>query len=39
MTDHLQHREEILLESLMAGKLPRNLSWNEVVEASNPRQT
>jgi hypothetical protein len=32
MTGHLQHREEMLLESLMAGKLPRNLGWNHVVE-------
>lgn len=32
MTDHLQHKQEMLLASLLAGKLPRNLSWNEVVE-------
>ena len=32
MTDHLQHKQEMLLASLLAGKLPRNLSWSEVVE-------
>jgi tryptophan 2,3-dioxygenase len=32
MTDHLQHKQGMLLASLLAGKLPRNLSWNEVVE-------
>jgi hypothetical protein len=32
MTDHLQHKQGLLLASLLAGKLPRNLSWNEVVE-------
>ena len=32
MADHLQHNEQMLLASLQAGKLPRNLSWNEVVE-------
>ena len=32
MTDHLQHKQGLLLASLMTGKLPRNLSWSEVVE-------
>lgn len=32
MNEHLRHKEEIVLESLLAGKLPRNLSWNDVVE-------
>jgi hypothetical protein len=32
MADHLQHKQEMLLASLLAGKLPRNLSWNQVVE-------
>jgi hypothetical protein len=29
---HLRHKHEILLASLLAGKLPLNLSWAEVVE-------
>jgi tryptophan 2,3-dioxygenase len=32
MADHLQHKQVMLLGNLLAGKLPRNLSWNEVVE-------
>lgn len=32
MTGQLQSKQEMLLASLLAGKLPRNLSWNEVVE-------
>ena len=33
MNSHLQHNQTMLLRSLTTGKLPRNLSWNEVVEA------
>jgi hypothetical protein len=32
MKNHLHHREEMLLNGLLAGKLPRNLVWSEVVE-------
>jgi hypothetical protein len=32
MDTHLRHKHEVLLESLLSGKLPRNLSWSEVVE-------
>jgi hypothetical protein len=32
MGGHLRHKHEVLLESLLSGKLPRNLSWSEVVE-------
>jgi hypothetical protein len=32
MKNHLHHKEEMLLNGLLAGKLPRNLSWSEVVE-------
>jgi hypothetical protein len=32
MKSHLQHNQTKLLRSLTTGKLPRNLSWNEVVE-------
>ena len=32
MIGHLQRSQEKLLTSLLAGKHPRNLSWNEVVE-------
>ena len=32
MNGHLRHKEEVLLASLLAGKLPLNLGWAEVVE-------
>jgi len=32
MTFHLQHNQETLLANLLAGKLPRNLAWDEAVE-------
>ena len=32
MSSHLQQNHTMLLRSLTTGKLPRNLSWNEVVE-------
>jgi hypothetical protein len=32
MNDPIRHDHEELLESLVAGKLPRNLSWNAVVD-------
>jgi hypothetical protein len=32
VNDHLKHKHEMLLASLLAGKLPLNLSWAEVVE-------
>ncbi len=32
MTDRLDHKQEMLLGSLMGGKLPRNLAWSEVTE-------
>jgi len=32
MNSHLQHNQKMLLSNLTTGKLPRNLSWNEVVE-------
>jgi hypothetical protein len=32
MNRHLRYKHEILLENLLAGKLPHNLSWNELVE-------
>lgn len=32
MNAHTHHEQEALLESLLAGKLPRNLSWSTVVE-------
>jgi hypothetical protein len=32
MTDRLDHKQEALLASLLAGKLPRNLAWSEVTE-------
>jgi len=32
MSEPLQHKQETLLTSLLAGKLPRNLGWSEVVE-------
>jgi len=32
MNSHLPHNQTKLLKSLTSGKLPRNLSWNEVVE-------
>ena len=32
MIDRLDHKQETLLASLLAGKLPRNLPWNEVIE-------
>ncbi len=32
MSTHLRHKDEMLLASLVAGKLPLNLSWSEVVE-------
>jgi hypothetical protein len=32
VNEHLRHKDEVLLASLVAGKLPHNLSWAEVVE-------
>ncbi len=32
MNDHIRRDHEDLLESLIGGKLPRNLSWNAVVD-------
>jgi hypothetical protein len=32
MNDHIRHDHEDLLDSLVGGKLPRNLSWNSVVD-------
>ena len=32
MNGQLRHKDEMLLASLLAGKLPLNLSWTEVVE-------
>jgi hypothetical protein len=32
MTTHLRHNQQALFQSLMTGKMPRNLPWNEVVE-------
>jgi len=32
MDPHLHRKHEILLENLLSGKLPHNLSWDEVVE-------
>jgi hypothetical protein len=32
MSAHLRHDHELLLNSLREGKLPRNLSWDEVVD-------
>jgi hypothetical protein len=32
VSEHLRHKHEMLLASLLAGKLPLNVSWTEVVE-------
>jgi hypothetical protein len=32
MSTHVRHDQEVLLESLLAGKLPRDLHWSEVLE-------
>ena len=32
MSTHVRHDHELLLESLLNGKLPRNLAWHDVVE-------
>src|SRR5580700_7788137 len=32
MNRHLDHKQELLLESLLAGALPHNLPWSDVVE-------
>src|ERR1700689_1553960 len=32
MDRHLDHRHELILESILAGSLPRNLAWSDVVE-------
>jgi hypothetical protein len=32
MKTHLRHDHEELLQSVLAGKLPRNLSWTDVIE-------
>ncbi len=32
MNGHLDHKHELILKSLQAGSLPRNLHWNDVVE-------
>jgi len=32
MNAHLDHKHELLLESLLGGSLPRNVHWSDVVE-------
>src|SRR6202034_374847 len=32
MSEHIRHDLDLLHRSLLDGKLPRNLSWNEAVE-------
>jgi hypothetical protein len=32
MDRHLDHRHELILESILAGSLPRNLAWSDVIE-------
>ena len=32
MSTHLDHKHEMLLENLLAGSLPRNVHWSDVVE-------
>jgi hypothetical protein len=32
MNTHLDHKHELILESLLGGGLPRNLRWDDVVE-------
>ena len=32
MNDHIRHDHEDLLDSLVGGKLPRNLTWSAVVD-------
>jgi hypothetical protein len=32
MNRHLDHKQKLLLESLLAGSLPRNVRWSDVVE-------
>jgi hypothetical protein len=32
MNTHLDRKHELILESLLAGGLPRNLRWDDVVE-------
>jgi len=32
MSEHIRHDHETLLESLVGGKLPRNLSWSAVID-------
>ena len=32
MNTHLDHKHELLLESLLGGSLPRNVHWSDVVE-------
>jgi len=32
MNTHLDHKHELLLESLLAGSLPRNVHWSDVIE-------
>ena len=32
MKMHLRHKDEMILDSLLTGKLPHNLSWSDVVE-------
>jgi hypothetical protein len=32
MNSHLDHKHELLLESLVSGSLPRNLRWDDVLE-------
>jgi hypothetical protein len=32
MSERLDHKQEMVLDSLLAGKLPRNLAWSEVTE-------
>ena len=32
MSEHIRHDHKVLLESLVGGKLPRNLSWSAVID-------
>jgi hypothetical protein len=32
MTEHLRHDHQVLLKSLISGKLPRNLHWKDVID-------
>lgn len=32
MSPHIRHEHALLLDSLLQGKLPRNLSWDKVID-------